>query len=126
MAVRAASGVGENRYPFSAQVPYLLDTAFAYPGAYAIGNLGRNTFRGPGIMWSVTSLVKWFTIREGMRAQIGLDGLNFPWKQPNYNNPNSTYNTSNNATFGRVTGFTVFNNVGSSQANWQMRMRFEW
>lgn len=120
------SGVGENRYPFSAQVPYLLDSAFAYPGAFTVGNLGRNTFRGPGIGWAVTSLVKWINIGERLRAQVGLDGLNFPWKQPNYNNPSSTFNTSNNATFGRITGYTVFNNVGSSQANWQLRTRLEW
>jgi hypothetical protein len=120
------SGVGENRYPFAAQIPYLQASAFAYPAAFTIGNLGRNTFTGPGMNWTVTSLVKWFNFGERRRFQIGLDGINQPWKRPNYSNPNGTWNTSNNATFGRITGYTVFNNAGSSQANWQLRGRFEW
>jgi hypothetical protein len=53
------SGVGENSYPFAAQIPYLQASPFAYPAAFTIGNL-------------------------------------------------------------------VFNNAGSSQANWQLRGWFEW
>jgi hypothetical protein len=118
-------GVGPHRYPFSAQAPYLVDSAFAYPAAFTVGNLGRNTFRGPGMNWSVTSLVKWFQIGESRRVQVGIDGINFPWKQPNYSNPTSNWNTAANANFGRITGYTVFNNPGSSQANWQLRFRYE-
>ena len=41
--------MGPNRFPTSAQNPYLNFSSFAYPAAFNVGNLGRNTFIGPGL-----------------------------------------------------------------------------
>jgi len=118
-------GVGPNRFPTSAQIPYLVASDFAYPAAYALGTEGPNQFTGPGLDWSVTSLAKWFQWGEKTRLEVGLDGTNQPFKHPNYNGPNSTWNSGSNAAFGDIGGYSNFNNVGSSQANWNLRAKFE-
>ena len=38
-------GIGPNRFPTSAQVPYLNIGSFAYPAAFTPGTLGRNAFK---------------------------------------------------------------------------------
>src|SRR5262249_23715780 len=44
--------IGANRFPTSAQNPYLNFNSFAYPAAFTPGTLGRNTFEGPGLTWT--------------------------------------------------------------------------
>jgi hypothetical protein len=56
------------------------------------GNLGRNTFRGPGFAnWSA-SLAKTFSITERWKIQLRSDWINL-WNQRNFGNPVATMNT---------------------------------
>ena len=58
--------LGPNRFPTAAQNPYL-KFALRLPGGVHCGNLGRNTFEGPGLNWTQLSLAKWWQIRERAR-----------------------------------------------------------
>jgi hypothetical protein len=119
--------IGPNRFPTSAQNPYLRFDSFAYPAAYTPGNLGRNTFQGPGLNWTQVSLAKWWQIRERLRFQLRLDGNNFvPKKQPNYSNPAASFNTNNPAAFGRGFGTRgSFSDVGTSNSHVLLVGRFQ-
>ena len=44
--------------------------------------------------WTQLSLAKWWQIHERARFELRLDGNNFPFMQPNFGNPNSTYNAN--------------------------------
>src|SRR5207244_4282807 len=66
--------LGPNRFPTAAQNPYLKFDSFAYPAAFTVGSLGRNTFEGPGLLWTQLSLAKWWQIRERVRFELRLDG----------------------------------------------------
>ena len=85
------SGLGDRRQPLpdAAQNPYTNFNSFAYPAAFTVGNLGRNTFIGPGLNWTQLSLAKYWNIGERARFQIRLDANNFPFKKPQFNNPDS-------------------------------------
>jgi hypothetical protein len=111
--------IGANRFPTSAQNPYLNFSSFAYPAAFTTGNLGRNTFEGPGLNWTQLSLAKWWHIKERTRVQLRLDANNFfPKKQPNFSNPNSVWSTANPSAFG--TGFGTrgsFSDVGTANSH---------
>jgi hypothetical protein len=61
------------------------------------GNLGRNTFRGPGFWNTNLSVAKNFNFGEDMRVRISADFLN-AFNQDNYGNPTSNINSAN---FGR-------------------------
>jgi len=64
------------------------------------GNLGRNTFRGPGFWNTNLSVAKNFRFGEGeKRFRISADFLN-AFNQDNYGNPNSNMNSAN---FGKNT-----------------------
>jgi hypothetical protein len=118
--------IGPDRFPTSAQLPYLNFAAFAYPDAFTPGTLGRNTFEGPGLNWTQLSLAKWWRIKERYRFQLRLDGNNFPFKQPNFSSPNSTYNRNSPGTFGRMTGVQgSFSNIGTGRPNLYIIGRFE-
>jgi hypothetical protein len=118
--------IGPNRFPTSAQNPYLKFDAFAYPDAFTTGALGRNTFEGPGLNWTQVSLAKWWRFGERCRFQLRFDGNNFPLKQPNFANPNSSFNRNSPATFGRMTGVQgSFSNIGSGRPNLYLIGRFE-
>jgi hypothetical protein len=56
--------IGPNRFPTAAQNPYANFNSFAYPAAFTVGNLGRNTFLGPGLNWTQLSLAKYWNIGE--------------------------------------------------------------
>jgi Carboxypeptidase regulatory-like domain len=108
-AVAPGSGVtpdwtmGPNRFPSSAQNPYLNINAFAYPAAFTVGTLGRNTYEAPGMVWMQFSLFKSFTIRERFKFTLRADGNNFPYANWQLTAPNSAYNLSSALTFGRFT-----------------------
>jgi len=61
------------------------------------GNLGRNTFRGPGFWNTNLSVAKNFRFGEDRRFRISADFLN-AFNQDNYGNPISNLNSAN---FGR-------------------------
>src|ERR1019366_2352331 len=71
--------IGPNRFPTSAQNPYLNMSSFAYPAAFTPGNLARNSFEAPGLNWMQVSLAKWWTIKEKYRFQLRLQ-----CRQPGY------------------------------------------
>src|SRR5207248_7161342 len=96
--------IGPNRFPSTAQTPYLKYSSFAYPAAFTVGNLGRNTFEGPGLNWTQLSLSKGWNIGERMKFQLRLDANNFPFMQPNFSNPISAYNANSASTFGKGPG----------------------
>ena len=50
--------------------------AFAQPAAGALGNLGRNTERGPGVNNLDLALFKNFTVTRGVRLQFRLESFN--------------------------------------------------
>lgn len=119
--------IGPNRFPTSAQNPYLKFDSFAYPSAFTPGNLGRNTFEGPGLNWTQLSIAKWWQLKERFRFQLRLDGNNFfPKKQPNYANPAATFNVNNPAAFGRGPGTRgSFSDVGTSNSHVLLVGRFQ-
>ncbi len=110
--------IGANRFPTSAQNPYLNVSSFAYPAAYTVGNLGRDTFIGPGLNWTQLSFAKWWNAGERLRFQIRLDANNFPIKQPQFANPTATFNANSPASFGRMTATRgAFSDIGTTNAN---------
>jgi hypothetical protein len=118
--------IGENKFPVQAQNAYLNPNAFAYPAPFTAGNLGRNTFIGPGLNWTQLSLAKWWHIGERARFQLRLDANNFPFKQPQYSNPTSTYNVNSPGAFGRFTGTRgSFSDVGTSNSHMLIVGKFQ-
>jgi hypothetical protein len=118
--------LGPNRFPSTAQNAYLKFDAFAYPAPFTAGTLGRNTFEGPGLIWTQLSLAKWWQVRERVKFEIRIDGNNFPFMQPNYSNPNSTYNVNSASTFGRAFGTRgSFSDVGTANGHMLIVARFQ-
>jgi len=126
-AVNPDWNIGANRFPNSAQNPYLKFDSFAYPAAFTAGTLGRNTFEGPGLNWTQLSLAKWWHIKERTRIQLRVDGNNFfPKKQPNYSNPSASWTANNPANFGRGFGTRgSFSDVGTSNSHLLLVMRVQ-
>lgn len=111
--------LGSNRFPTSAQNPYLNFGSFAYPAAFTAGNLGRNMFEAPGLNWTQLSLSKWWNIQERLRVQLRVDANNFPLKQPQFGAPANSYNANSPAAFARIGTATrgSFSDVGTSNPN---------
>ena len=117
---------GAVRFPTSAQNPYLNIGSFAYPAAFTVGTLGRTTFIGPGINWTQLSIAKWWSIRERARVQLRLDANNFPIKQPQFSNPNATFDNNNRAAFGKIGGTRgAFSDIGTANSNLQLVMKVQ-
>jgi hypothetical protein len=118
--------MGEHRFPTQAQNPYLNFNSFAYPAAFTVGNLGRNTFIGPGLNWTQLSLAKIYTVGERYRIHLRLDANNFPLKQPQFNNPSASFNQNNPGAFGRFTGTRgSFSDVGTSNSHMLLVLKFQ-
>ena len=119
--------LGPNRFPTQAQNPYLNASSFAYPTAFTVGNLGRNVFEGPGLLWTQVSIAKWWTVKERYRIQARLDGNNFPIKQPQFGDPNGSFNLNSLGAFARVGSATrgSFSDIGTSNTNLLFILRFE-
>ena len=94
--------IGPNRFPTSAQNPYLNMSAFAYPASYKAGTLGRNTFRGPWLLWPQASLSKEWAILERFRFTLRWD-VNNVLKLPEFGRPATVYDTRNAGSFARFT-----------------------
>jgi hypothetical protein len=121
-------GIGPNRFPSTVppQVPYLKISSFAYPAAYTLGELGRNTFIGPTTMFQGFAIKKSVIFKERYRAQIRLDGHNLPFKNPNFTTPNASFSTANAQNFGSMTGtMGAWSEYGYNQPTVQLGMRFE-
>jgi hypothetical protein len=86
---------------------------FPLPPSGTVGNLGRNTFRGPGFARIDMSLLKGFRIKERFTGSLRLDSFN-SLNRVNLNNPNTDLNNNN---FGRVTG-------AADARNYQVSLQF--
>jgi len=108
--------IGSNRFPTSAQNPYLQFSAFAYPAAFTAGTLGRNTFTGPGMNWMQLGLAKTFDLGERLKLQLRVEGNNFPFKRPELLLPNAAYNANSANLFGTFTSLRQpFSEAGQSR-----------
>ncbi|MCC6585193.1 MAG: TonB-dependent receptor [Bryobacterales bacterium] len=118
--------IGPNRFPTQAQVPYLNADAFAYPAAFTPGTMGRNVLEAPGLTWTQFSLSKEWRILERARFILRWDSNN-PFKNPNYGQPDVTFNRNNLANFGRVGTSTRggFSDIGTAQPNHLLVFRLE-
>ncbi|MFN3324402.1 MAG: hypothetical protein ACK5AZ_12975 [Bryobacteraceae bacterium] len=94
--------LGPHRFPTFAQNPYLLADAFESPDAFTPGTLGRNIRESPGLNWTQFALAKWWNITERVRVQLRLDGNNMLFKQPQFANPNGTFNRNQLGAFARI------------------------
>ena len=108
------SGAGQNRDrvdlvgdPF-ADVPVLTGTravqyfnkaAFARPVAGSFGNIGRNSFNGPGFGAADFSLFKKTPITEKIKSEFRLEIFNL-FNRTNWANPSTTFTSG---TFGQLT-----------------------
>ncbi|MFN3324401.1 MAG: carboxypeptidase regulatory-like domain-containing protein [Bryobacteraceae bacterium] len=119
--------LGPHRFPTFAQNPYLLADAFEYPDAFTPGTLGRNIWEAPGLNWTQFALAKWWNITERVRVQLRLDGNNMPFKQPQFGNPNGTFNRNNLGAFARIGNATrgSFSDVGTSRSHFLIVTRVE-
>jgi hypothetical protein len=107
--------IGPNRFPFAAQNRYLNINGFAYPAAYTIGTLGRNTLEAPGVIWPQTSVQKSWRAFEKVKFTLRGD-INNIFKYHNFNPPNSTYNKTDPSSFGTFTGTRgSFSDIGTGR-----------
>jgi hypothetical protein len=109
--------IGRNRFPTSAQDPYLQFGQFAYPDASSVGSLGRNSFESPGMTWVQFTVSKsWFFFGQRLKGTLRADFNNLPLKQPQLAAPNSVYNANSPLTFGRITSLLgPFASIGTSR-----------
>jgi hypothetical protein len=104
----ALSGIGGQRPDVVAgENPYVEDkgvagwlrrAAFASPPPGTYGNLGANTFRGPGQIQIDVGLSRTFDVGENKTLQFRAESFNLP-NHANLNDPVSALNDSN---FGRI------------------------
>jgi hypothetical protein len=89
---------------------FLNPAAFSIPAQGTYGDLGRNTFFGPGYAQEDVSLTKNTRIRESMNLQFRAEVFNV-FNHPNFDEPQLTFNTSTFGvilnTFGRTLGSGV-------------------
>jgi hypothetical protein len=74
---------------------------FAYPAAFTVGNVGRNTFSRQRFIDCQFSASKEWHIKERASAQFRFDFQN-PFKWYNLSAPNTVVNFTNPQTFGKV------------------------
>jgi hypothetical protein len=112
---------------------YVLNpAAFATPAGVAVGNTGRNEFRGPGLYNIDLSLARSFAIpklREGARITIRADAFNI-LNHANLNNPDNNIadTTFGLETYGRqgtASGFPATSPVNETARQIQMLVRLE-
>ena len=117
--------MGPNRFPTSAQNPFLHMSAFSYPPAYTVGGLGRNVFNGPRMLWTQGSLAKVVPIGERLKFIIRWD-MNNIFKRAQLGRPNTTYDMRSPGTFARFTSEVGnFAEIGS-RTHSILVVRLEW
>jgi hypothetical protein len=82
--------VGDAHVPFNPLGPYLNPAAFAQPQPGTYGNLGRNTFSGPGLNDFDMSFVKSQQILGERWLRFRAEFFNI-WNHPNFANPSTTF-----------------------------------
>ena len=91
--------LGDNRSRGEQIAQYLSKTAFVPNALGTYGNLGRNTFRAPGLATWDFGLFKRFQLRESMALTYRFEAFN-AFNRPNLNAPTSAHN---NVNFMRIT-----------------------
>ena len=76
--------------------------SFSYPGAFTVGNAGRNIVTGTRLVWTTISAQKNFRFSERYTAQLRLD-MNNPFKTWNFNPPTTAVDLQSPRTFGKIT-----------------------
>lgn len=101
---------------------WLNPAAFSLPAAGTFGNLGRNTFYGPGYAQEDLSLIKNTILHERYLVQFRAEIFNFV-NHPNFDLPSAVYGTSTFGqtlnTFGRTLGGGV-----SRQIQLALKLKF--
>jgi hypothetical protein len=82
--------VGNPYVAFNPTGPYLNPAAFAQPLPGTYGNLGRNTFSGPGLNDFDISFVKSQQISGDWWLRLRAEFFNI-WNHPNFANPSTTF-----------------------------------
>ena len=73
------------------------------PVPCALGNTGRNQFRGPGYFSDNVSLFKSFPILDKVNLETRVDAFNMT-NTPAFGVPSSTYSASSSSNFGKISG----------------------
>jgi hypothetical protein len=92
-----------DRFNTKIENPIWNANAFAYPAAFTLGTLGRNTINGPHLVWSQASASKQIHVKELATLELRYD-INNIFKNPNFTNPSSTVNLTSPGLFGKLTG----------------------
>ncbi|MBY0507139.1 MAG: TonB-dependent receptor [Bryobacteraceae bacterium] len=99
--------IGTNRFVQAAQNGMIESIDyFSYPPAFTMGNVGRNTFDRQRFIDSQFSASKQWKLKERFTAEFRFDFQN-PLKWFNLSAPNTTFNTTNPAAFGKVSTSTA-------------------
>ena len=80
-------------------VAWLNRSAFANNPAGTYGNVGRDAFRGPGLLNFDVAVSRHFMLREGWSLEVRAEAFN-TINHANYNNPTTSLSSSN---FGKIT-----------------------
>jgi hypothetical protein len=129
-------GIHKGKFdPISLTVPYLPTStyplapagmpnssfgAYARPAVATVGNIGRDSLWGPGIVDVDSSLAKNFNIWEGVKMQLIVQAFNL-FNHVNYGGPNNCVDCGGNS--GTIQG-TLSNQYGTSLRFLQFAARF--
>ena len=99
---------GPCRHQLSCALPWADVNAFAYPGSFTAGGVGKNITTGPGMIWYQASISKTFTFKERLKGSLRYD-INNPFKRYFFNNFGSPRNLvdlrpGNQQNFAKVDG----------------------
>jgi hypothetical protein len=94
---------GPCRHQIGCAEPWADINAFAIPGSFQPGAIGRNVIDAPGLLWQQFSFVRVIPIKERIKGTLRFD-INQPFKIPFFNSPGSTVDFRNPQNFGKITG----------------------
>jgi hypothetical protein len=98
---------------------YFNPAAFSQPAVDTLGSAPRMlNYRAPGIRNADVSMLKAFTVREGMRGEFRFE-LQNATNTPSFGGPSSSYGSTD---FGRITGYK--GSLGPRAAQLGLRFRF--
>ena len=94
---------------------YFDTTAFSEPAPGTLGNVGRNSVRGPGFVNYNASLSRNFALGEKRRLQLRMDAFNVT-NTPRFADPSGSFTSGS---FGRIT-----NTVSNSERRIRLGLKF--
>jgi len=93
---------GQNRHNRGLIDPWADINAFATPGSFTPGTMGRNVLSGPGLFWHQFSVSKSWQVKERVTGTLRFD-LNQPLKNPFFANVSA--NGANSVDFRNIPNF---------------------